>query len=191
MFITFLFSQCQSWRTGEVREDKNSGISLENATTAGEKVSKSREEAVGKGEEGTVHHRAWHDAVFQSGWWNDNRKHSCSTCAATAPPVQSLCTASPSTYSACLCSVSSADFPKAPLSCPWATKGILTLCSHRVTGMLLYTNCGHSWIHQTHKILLILTQQTQPHYEVSVIVPILLTMKPRHREVAICPRSQG
>lgn len=58
MFITFLFSQCQSWRTGEVREDKNSGISLENATTAGEKVSKSRAEAVGKGEEGTVHHRA-------------------------------------------------------------------------------------------------------------------------------------
>lgn len=54
VFITFLFSQCQSWRTGEVREDKNSGISLENATTAGEKVSKSREEAVGKGEEGTV-----------------------------------------------------------------------------------------------------------------------------------------
>lgn len=48
VFITFLFSQCQSWRTGEVREDKNSGTSLENATTAGEKVSKSRGRLSGK-----------------------------------------------------------------------------------------------------------------------------------------------
>lgn len=122
VFITFLFSQCQSWRTGEVREDKNSGISLENATTAGEKVSKSREEAVGKGEEGTV-------VTGLNTMLLSSQDGGMTTASVPVTPVQpqpllcSLCTASPSTYNACLCSVCSADFPQSSPSLSLGNQG--------------------------------------------------------------------
>lgn len=137
MFITFLFSQCQSWRTGEVREDKNSGISLENAATAGEKVSKSREEAGGK-ERKEQCITGLDTMLFSS---QDGGMTTTSIPVAPVQPQPLLCRASAQPVPL---PIVPADFPKAPLSCLWATKGILTLCSHCVTGMLLYTNCGHS-----------------------------------------------